>query len=156
MEQIGSDVYIYLAPHDLLPPLHVIYISRLQALECLTMNTPRLGSDCHHAIFLVKKSELEDSATDYTLVNTCKEMTYKYCSKEEPMHLLDCLKVYKDDPGFDQRCHLVVVNRMIEQNTDFRFNPSLQLHCGKNINQYCSRIVENAQPNEELNGKVSF
>ncbi|XP_075159778.1 Golgi apparatus protein 1 isoform X2 [Haematobia irritans] len=125
-----------------------------QALECLTMNTPRLGSDCHHAIFLVKKSELGDSATDYTLVNTCKEMTYKYCSKEDPMRLLDCLKVYKDDPTFDPRCHLVVVNRMIEQNTDFRFNPTLQLHCGKNIDRYCSAIVANAQPNEELNGKV--
>ncbi|XP_005187616.1 Golgi apparatus protein 1 isoform X1 [Musca domestica] len=124
------------------------------ALECLTLNTPRLGSDCHHAIFLVKKSELGDSATDYTLVNTCKEMTYKYCSKEDPMRLLDCLKVYKDDPSFDPRCHLVVVNRMIEQNTDFRFNPSLQLHCGKNIDRYCSDIVANAQPNEELNGKV--
>ncbi|XP_073842399.1 Golgi apparatus protein 1 [Musca autumnalis] len=125
-----------------------------QALECLTINTPRLGSDCHHAIFLVKKSELGDSETDFTLVNTCKEMTYKYCSKEDPMHLLDCLKVYKDDPSFDPRCHLVVVNRMIEQNTDFRFNPSLQQHCGKNIDRYCSDIVANAQPNEELNGKV--
>ncbi|XP_061387382.1 Golgi apparatus protein 1-like, partial [Musca vetustissima] len=129
-------------------------VNKKNALECLTLNTPRLGSDCHHAIFLVKKSELGDSATDYTLVNTCKEMTYKYCSKEDPMRLLDCLKVYKDDPSFDARCHLVVVNRMIEQNTDFRFNPSLQFHCGKNIDRYCSDIVANAQPNEELNGKV--
>uniref|UniRef100_A0A1A9W503 Golgi apparatus protein 1 n=1 Tax=Glossina brevipalpis TaxID=37001 RepID=A0A1A9W503_9MUSC len=125
-----------------------------ETLECLILNTPRLGNTCHHAIFLIKKSELGDSATDYTLVNTCKEMTYKFCSKEEPMHLLDCLKTYKDDPTFDQRCHLVVVNRMIEQNTDFRFNPSLQLHCGKNIDRYCSDIVAKAQPNEELNGKV--
>lgn len=119
------------------------------------MNTPRLGNSCHHAIFLVKKSELGDSATDYTLINTCKEMTYKYCSKTDPMRLLDCLKTYKDDPTFDARCHLVVVNRMIEQNTDFRFNPTLQLHCGKNIDRYCSDIVAKAQPNEELNGKVS-
>ncbi|XP_037814855.1 Golgi apparatus protein 1 isoform X1 [Lucilia sericata] len=129
-------------------------VNNKNALECLAMNTPRLGNSCHHAIFLVKKSELGDSATDYTLINTCKEMTYKYCSKTDPMRLLDCLKTYKDDPTFDARCHLVVVNRMIEQNTDFRFNPTLQLHCGKNIDRYCSDIVAKAEPNEELNGKV--
>lgn len=125
-----------------------------QALECLSSNTARLGNSCHHAMFLVKKSELGDSATDYTLVNTCREMTYKFCPTFDMSRLLDCLKIYKDDPHFDSRCHLVVVNRMIEQNTDFRFNPSLQLACGKNIDQYCSHIVAQAKPNEELNGKV--
>ncbi|XP_055908083.1 Golgi apparatus protein 1 isoform X1 [Eupeodes corollae] len=124
------------------------------ALECLSTNTARLGNSCHHAMFLVKKSELGDSATDYTLVNTCREMTYKFCPSYDTSRLLDCLKVYKDDPQFDSRCHLVVVNRMIEQNTDFRFNPSLQLACGKNIDQYCSHIVAQAKPYEELNGKV--
>lgn len=104
---------------------------------------------------MIKKSEMDDSATDYTLINTCKEMIYKFCSKTVSMHLLDCLKTYKDDAAFDPRCHLVVVNRMIEQSTDFRFNPSLQLHCGKNIDRFCSDIVVKAEPNEELNGKVS-
>ncbi|KAM8707780.1 hypothetical protein ACLKA7_014850 [Drosophila subpalustris] len=127
-----------------------------QELECLVQNTPRLGKACHHAIFMIKKSELGDSGTDYTLLNTCKEMVYKFCPNEESVKLLDCLKKYKDDSSFDQRCHLVVVNRMIEQNTDFRFNPSLQSACGKNIDRYCSNIVATAQPNEELNGKVSF
>ncbi|XP_011202918.2 Golgi apparatus protein 1 isoform X1 [Bactrocera dorsalis] len=124
------------------------------ALECLQQNTQRLGSSCHHAIFLVKRSQLADSGTDYTLINTCKEMTYRFCNNVESDQLLDCLKTYKDDPLFDQRCHLVVVNRMIEQNTDYRFNPSLQLACGKNIDRYCSHIVATAQPNEELNGLV--
>ncbi|XP_030387211.1 Golgi apparatus protein 1 isoform X2 [Scaptodrosophila lebanonensis] len=125
-----------------------------QALECLMQQTPRLGMDCHHAIFMVKKSELADSETDYTLINTCKEMTYKFCPDTDSVKLLSCLKTYKDDPQFDPRCHLVVVNRMIEQNTDFRFNPTLQSACGKNIDRYCSNIVATAQPNEELNGKV--
>lgn len=104
---------------------------------------------------MIKRSELGDSGTDYTLVNTCKEMIYKFCPNTESMQLLNCLKTYKDDPTFDQRCHLVVVNRMIEQNTDFRFNPTLQSACGKNIDRYCSNIVIQSQPNEELNGKVS-
>ncbi|XP_023166718.2 Golgi apparatus protein 1 isoform X2 [Drosophila hydei] len=125
-----------------------------QALECLIQKTSRLGKNCHHAIFMIKRSELGDSGTDYTLVNTCKEMIYKFCPNTESMQLLNCLKTYKDDPSFDQRCHLVVVNRMIEQNTDFRFNPTLQSACGKNIDRYCSNIVIQSQPNEELNGKV--
>ncbi|KAH8373528.1 hypothetical protein KR009_012405 [Drosophila setifemur] len=126
----------------------------MQGLECLIKKTSRLGKQCHHAIFMVKKSELGDSGTDYTLLNTCKEMVYKFCPSTDSAKLLDCLKTYKDDPQFDQRCHLVVVNRMIEQNTDFRFNPSLQSACGKNIDRYCSNIVATALPNEELNGKV--
>ncbi|EDV97363.1 Golgi apparatus protein 1 isoform X2 [Drosophila grimshawi] len=125
-----------------------------QALECLIQRTSELGKACHHAIFMIKRSELGDSGTDYTLLNTCKEMVYKFCPNTESMQLLDCLKTYKDDPNFDERCHFVVVNRMIEQNTDFRFNPSLQNACGKSINLYCSKIVNTAQPNEELNGKV--
>lgn len=127
----------------------------LQALECLIQKTPRLGKDCHHAIFMIKKSELGDSGTDYTLINTCKDMVYKFCRNTESLKLLDCLKAYKDDENFDQRCHLVVVNRMIEQNTDYRFNPSLQSACGKNIDRYCSNVVATAKANEELNGKVS-
>ncbi|XP_017101491.2 Golgi apparatus protein 1 isoform X2 [Drosophila bipectinata] len=125
-----------------------------QALECLIKKTSKLGKSCHHAIFVIKKSELGDSGTDYTLLNTCKEMIYKFCPNVDSAKLLDCLKTYKDDSVFDQRCHLVVVNRMIEQNTDFRFNPSLQSACGKNIDRYCSSIVASAVPNEELNGKV--
>ncbi|XP_017072327.1 Golgi apparatus protein 1 isoform X1 [Drosophila eugracilis] len=125
-----------------------------KALECLIRKTPSLGKPCHHAIFMVKKSELGDSGTDYTLLTTCKEMIYKFCPSTDSSKLLDCLKTYKDDKQFDQRCHLVVVNRMIEQNTDFRFNPSLQSACGKNIDRYCSNIVASALPNEELNGKV--
>ncbi|XP_017001881.2 Golgi apparatus protein 1 isoform X1 [Drosophila takahashii] len=125
-----------------------------KALECLIRKTPSLGKPCHHAIFMVKKSELGDSGTDYTLLTTCKEMIYKFCPSTDSDKLLDCLKTYKDDNQFDQRCHLVVVNRMIEQNTDFRFNPSLQSACGKNIDRYCSNIVASALPNEELNGKV--
>ncbi|XP_068148505.1 Golgi apparatus protein 1 isoform X1 [Drosophila tropicalis] len=129
-------------------------VNTKNALECLVQRTPNLGKDCHHAIFLIKESELGDSGTDYTLLNTCKDMIYKFCPNDDSAKLLDCLKTYKDDPKFDPRCHLVVVNRMIEQNTDYRFNPSLQSACGKNIDQYCSNIVATALPNEELNGKV--
>lgn len=125
-----------------------------QVIECLQTNSKLLGEGCRHAVFKLKKSELGDSDTDYTLVNACKDMTYKYCQNTESDKLLDCLKLYKNEPLFDPQCHVVILNRMIEQNTDFRFNPALQSACKRNIAKYCSHIVATAKPNEELNGKM--
>lgn len=81
-------------------------------------------------------------------------MIRQYCHDTEKSKLLDCLKVHKDEMQFDTSCHLVVINRMIEQNMDYRFNPRLQEACSKNIADYCTKIVANAKQNEELNGKV--
>lgn len=125
-----------------------------KVLECLQTNSPKLGSDCRHAIFNVKKSELTDSSTDYTLMNTCRDMIRQYCHDTEKSKVLDCLKVHRDEMLFDTNCHLIVINRMIEQNTDYRFNPLLQESCKKNIAEYCTETVAKAKQNEELNGMV--
>ncbi|XP_035902218.1 Golgi apparatus protein 1 isoform X1 [Anopheles stephensi] len=123
-------------------------------LECLQTHHGDLTESCHHQLFSIKKSELTDSATDYTLLNTCRDMIRQYCHDTEPAKMLHCLKLHKDESLFDDRCHLVVVNRMIEQNLDYRFNPALQAACSKNIAEYCTPIIRNAKQNEELNGKV--
>lgn len=81
-------------------------------------------------------------------------MLRQYCHDTDRTKTLDCLKIYKDEPLFDSACHLVVVNRMIEQNMDFRFNPALQEACTSNIAEHCTAIVASAKQNEELNGKV--
>ena len=109
---------------------------------------------CRHALFAIKKSELTDSSTDYTLMNTCREMYRQYCPDVDHKKALGCLKTYKDEPLFDSNCHLVVVNRMIEQSLDYRFNPKLQEACKSNIAAYCTSVVASAKKNEELNGKV--
>jgi len=49
---------------------------------------------------------------------------------------------------------MVVVNRLIAQNQDYRFNPDLQQACSKDIASYCAKVVDEAKENEELNGKV--
>lgn len=123
-------------------------------MECLQSNSAQLGAECKHAIFAVKKSELTDSATDYTLISTCRDMIRQYCHDTEKSKILDCLKVHKDEMLFDPNCHMIVINRMIEQNTDYRFNPLLQEACKKNIAEHCTKIVATAKQNEELNGKV--
>uniref|UniRef100_U5EST3 Putative golgi apparatus protein cysteine-rich fibroblast growth factor receptor n=1 Tax=Corethrella appendiculata TaxID=1370023 RepID=U5EST3_9DIPT len=125
-----------------------------QVLECLQTQHEKLNEQCRHLLFTIKKSELTDSSTDYTLINTCKDMIRQYCRDTEPSKMLDCLKLHKDESLFEVKCHLVVVNRMIEQNLDYRFNPKLQTACSKNIADFCTHIVANAKQNEELNGKV--
>lgn len=126
-----------------------------QVLECLQTNHGHLGADCQHHLFTIKKSELSDSTTDYTLMTQCREMIRQYCRKEtDHRDALDCLKIYKDELLFDRQCHLVVVNRMIVQNLDFRYNPKLQAACSDNIAEFCTPIVAKARRNEELNGKV--
>lgn len=101
-------------------------------------NSLRLGSECQHVVFTIKKSELTDSATDYTLITKCHDMIRQYCHDSEKSKILDCLKVHKDEIPFDANCHMVVVNRMIEQNMDIRFNPRLQAACSKNIGKWDS------------------
>lgn len=125
-----------------------------QVLECLQVHTARLGEECRHVLFTIKKSELSDSATDFTLVTACREMIRQYCHGTPRSKALECLKVHRDEGLFDSNCHLIVVHRMIEQNMDYRFNPILQEACSKNIADYCTKIVVAAKENEELNGKV--
>jgi golgi apparatus protein 1 len=125
-----------------------------QILECLTNNQHRLSTQCKHAIFAVKKSELMDSRTDYALMNTCKGMLKQFCPDIGDKNVLNCLKSHKDDPMFDNQCHLMVVNRLIIQNEDYRFNPDLQHACTKDIADYCTRVLVEVKENEELNGKV--
>nr|XP_029727793.1 Golgi apparatus protein 1-like isoform X1 [Aedes albopictus] len=129
-------------------------VNRNNVLECLQTHHGKLGEQCQHALFTIKKSELTDSSTDYILMSTCKDMIHQYCRDTEPTAVLGCLKIHKDENLFDGRCHLVVVNRMIEQNMDYRFNPMLQSACARDIADHCTDIVASAKINEELNGKV--
>lgn len=117
-------------------------------------NQNKLSTNCKHALFAIKKSELLDSRTDFGLMNSCKGMLKQYCPDIDEANVLNCLKLHKDETMFDHRCHMIVVNRLIAQNQDYRFNPELQQACSKDIADYCTRVVADAKENEELNGKV--
>lgn len=108
-------------------------VIRFKVLECLQTKSLHLGNECRHVVFTIKKSEFTDSATDYTLITKCHNMIRQYCHDSEKSKVFDCLKVHKDETPFDANCHIVVVNRMIEQNMDIGFNPQLQTACTKNI-----------------------
>lgn len=67
-------------------------------------------------------------------------MIRQFCHDINRSQALDCLKRYKDEPTFDDKCKNIVIRRMIEQNTDYRFNTALQVACSSDINKHCKEV----------------
>ncbi|CAK1549697.1 unnamed protein product [Leptosia nina] len=126
------------------------------ALECLQTAKTKLSDTCKKAIFVVRKQEFTDNAIDYHLVTSCSDMIDLYCHNTEPTVLLDCLKAHREETDFDKNCKYVVVNRMIEQNMDYRFNNNLQNACKGDIQKHCTRIILTEPQDVELQGKVLY
>lgn len=49
--------------------------------------------------------------------------------------------MHSEKTYFNENCKVVVVNRLIEQNKDYRFNNKLQNACDVDIKKYCSEII---------------
>ncbi|XP_045768280.1 Golgi apparatus protein 1 [Maniola jurtina] len=126
------------------------------ALECLQTAKGKLSDGCKKAIFVVRKQEFSDNGIDYHLVTTCNDMIDLYCHNTEQTVILDCLKAHRHETDFDNNCKIVVVNRMIEQNLDYRFNNNLQNICKGDIKKFCSNIIANEPQDVELQGKVLY
>ncbi|KAK9511032.1 hypothetical protein O3M35_005681 [Rhynocoris fuscipes] len=126
-----------------------------KVLECLTSKKRFLSDMCRRRIFNIEKQELTDSFTDYTLISTCKAMLNKFCpnmsANEQP---LTCLKKYKYAEDFDYNCRAIVVKRMLEQISDYRFNPNLHRECRNDISNLCYSVIANQMDEKELEGKV--
>ncbi|XP_067007577.1 Golgi apparatus protein 1 [Anabrus simplex] len=131
-----------------------VYHGSAQVLECLQQNKAHLSKICHRMIFNVERQEMVDNSVDYVLITTCQQMIRQFCHQEDQSKALVCLKRYKDDPTFDPKCKVIVVRRMIEQSTDYRFNPLLQKGCRMDISKFCSSIVAVEPPDKELDGIV--
>ncbi|CAH0557545.1 unnamed protein product [Brassicogethes aeneus] len=106
-------------------------------LECLQTQRDRLMKRCSEEIFKVKKIEMFDNSVDYALNNYCVDSIDRFCPQHSKETILDCLKQYKDEKGFNKKCRSVVVNRMIEQDTNYQLNPSLQQKCNPDIKKFC-------------------
>lgn len=70
-------------------------------------------------------------------------MIRQYCHDVSKSQTLDCLKRYKDELTFDDKCKNIVIRRMIEQNTDYRFNNALQNACFYDIDKHCKEVKFN-------------
>lgn len=64
----------------------------LKILECLEENLSHLETQCQKVVFQIEQHDFRDSSTDYTLLNSCKEMIKAYC-KGDITKALVCLKV---------------------------------------------------------------
>ncbi|XP_014362767.2 Golgi apparatus protein 1 [Papilio machaon] len=126
------------------------------ALECLQTAKGKLSEGCRKAIFVVRKQEFTDNAIDYHLITSCNDMIDLYCHNTEASNILDCLKVHRQKPDFDENCKIVIVNRMIEQNMDYRFNNNLQNACKMDIKKFCFKIIATEPQDIELQGKVLY
>lgn len=61
---------------------------------------------------------------------------------------------YKDEISFDNKCKQLVMRRMIEQTSDYRFNPLVAIGCRIDIDKFCHHIVDLQPKDQELQGKV--
>ncbi|XP_026738465.1 Golgi apparatus protein 1 isoform X2 [Trichoplusia ni] len=126
------------------------------ALNCIQTFRDKLSDSCRKALFVVRKQEFTDNAIDYHLMNTCNDMIDLYCHNTDTSNILDCLKAHRREPLFDEWCNRVVVNRMVEQNMDYRFNNNLQIACKMDITTYCSNIIAKEPQDMELQGKMLY
>ncbi|KAG8034414.1 hypothetical protein G9C98_007490 [Cotesia typhae] len=126
-----------------------------QVLECLASKKNKLSVLCHKQLFKVRQQDFQDSSSDFLLLNTCRSMMKQYCLEDiDKSKALECLKRWKDEPAFDEKCKNVVLKRMIEQNTDYRFNVALQSSCSRDIVSHCQEVLNNQPTDKELEGKV--
>lgn len=95
-----------------------------------------------------------DNGIDYSLMTACSNMIKQYCSNIETSSALECLKSHKDDHNFDSTCKHIVIERMIDQNRDYRLNPVLQKACQHDIALYCREVIAQSLGEKELNGKM--
>lgn len=113
-----------------------------------------MSDTCHKQLFKVRRQEFQDSSVDYVLFNNCKTMIKQFCHTVDHSQALECLKMYKNEPMFDDKCKNIVIKRMIEQNTDYRFNTALQSACTPDINRHCKEVLMREPNDKELEGKV--
>ncbi|XP_066589109.1 Golgi apparatus protein 1 [Prorops nasuta] len=125
-----------------------------QVHECLASHKSKLSSSCHKQIFKMRRQEFQDSSSDYVLLNTCRAMVHLFCHDIPQSQALSCLKRYKDENSFDENCKNIVIKRMIEQNTDYRFNTALKMACSLDMNKHCKEVLKTEPEDKELEGKV--
>lgn len=123
-----------------------------KVIECLKSENIKLSEKCEKEIFKVKKQEIDDNSVDYALLTMCSEEIEQFCSHHEKENVFSCLKKNKDEKDFAKKCKQVVMHRIVEQNSNYQLNPSLQQNCNLDINKFCSRLL--VDRGKETNGVV--
>ncbi|XP_060516634.1 Golgi apparatus protein 1 [Cylas formicarius] len=112
-----------------------------QVLECLQTVNSKLTDKCEKEVFKVKKQEIYDNSVDYALKTMCADAIEQFCPHQDKDNVLECLKKNKNELGFNKKCRTIVIHRMIEQNSNYQLNPSLQQNCNMDIEKFCANIL---------------
>lgn len=108
-----------------------------------------------------KVYELNDEICQHT--PTTEFILWQYSDKHPRVvekNLFCCCKdnyvfqKYKDEISFDNKCKQLVMRRMIEQTSDYRFNPLVAIGCRIDIDKFCHHVVDLQPKDQELQGKV--
>lgn len=62
--------------------------------------------------------------------------------------------MHKDEKGFSKKCRLIVIHRMIEQNSNYRLNPGLQKNCKMDMKKFCFNNIIDTKPGSDMNEPV--
>ncbi|XP_050307543.1 Golgi apparatus protein 1 [Anthonomus grandis grandis] len=127
-------------------------IGNAEVLECLQSEDNQLTEKCEKEVFKVKKQEMYDNSLDYALITLCADVIEQFCPHHSKENVFECLKKNKDEKGFSKKCRQVVGHRIVEQNSNYQLNPTLQQNCNVDINKFCKNALTNH--GKETNGVV--
>ncbi|CAG9864486.1 unnamed protein product [Phyllotreta striolata] len=125
-------------------------VGNAQILECLQMvQRDSLSPSCAPEIFKAQKLQAFDNSIDYALLSNCDAAIDLFCPHHERESVFECLKANMDEKGFNKKCRQIVVHRLMERNTNYQLNPSLQKNCALDMNKFCKRELKTADRKPE-------
>lgn len=124
-----------------------------EVLECLQIHRKELTPKCRQETFKFEKQEIFDNSIDYSLMTMCAEPIQQYCPHHAKETVLECLKKYKDNIGFNKKCFSIVMHRLAEEVTSYQLNPTLQQYCHMDISKFCKTALKNIN-DKDVNGSV--
>lgn len=129
---------------------------RGDVLECLRANQRDLNDRCKKKLLSRDRINLVDQKGDYKLLSKCRDAISQYCdAADENADLIGCLRKQLLRPNLELGCRKVVIDRIMEQNSDARLNPSLWSACHNDAKLGCQYEFTQAQESaDSLNGRV--
>ncbi|ELT94856.1 hypothetical protein CAPTEDRAFT_177499 [Capitella teleta] len=112
-----------------------------QVIRCLREHEKSLSKGCYEKVFDREKSEAEDPNNDFLLMTACKRMIKRHCMEKSPREMFRCLRHYKEDEDFDDKCKKVIILRQRMRVKDIHLNPNLEKACHQDMKKFCDESI---------------
>lgn len=128
---------------------------RGEVLECLRSKLMKLSDSCRDKLIKRDKIAFYDQKADYELQAKCKNAIMQYCNPDVNEDLIGCLRKHLLKTDLEPSCRKIVINRIMTQNLDARFNPTLWTACQDDVKLNCKNdFIYTQDTSEILNGRV--